>query len=160
MTLPVYETMGNCAAATGIPLPLIKHAKKSGCLAFIGPRVHLDKLLPWLFKEHESQDALNWGDEFKKWQSKREKQKFDKEADALLDRASVEAAITRAQAIRYALLERMLLSTLPPDLKGKSEHAIRERLASVIEEMRVAEAKELAGAMHNEPEESESESKP
>src|SRR5271155_720977 len=37
----VYDSIGNCAAATGLPVAKIKAAKKSGCGAFKGSRVRL-----------------------------------------------------------------------------------------------------------------------
>ncbi|HNQ89032.1 MAG TPA: hypothetical protein PKM73_10495 [Verrucomicrobiota bacterium] len=44
-----YDSIGACAAATGIPVSTIKHAKRNGCSAFRGSRVYLAALLRWLF---------------------------------------------------------------------------------------------------------------
>ena len=44
-----YDSIGACAAATGIPVTTIKHAKRNGCSAFRGSRVYLAALLRWLF---------------------------------------------------------------------------------------------------------------
>ena len=45
-----YDSIGACAAGTGIPTTAIKHAKRSGCAAFRGSRVYLAPLLRWLFE--------------------------------------------------------------------------------------------------------------
>jgi hypothetical protein len=44
-----YDSIGACAAATGIPVSTIKHAMRNGCSAFRGSRVYLVALLRWLF---------------------------------------------------------------------------------------------------------------
>ncbi len=51
--LDAYYSIGACAAATGIPLSTIKHAKRQGCAAFRGSRVYLGALLRWLFESPE-----------------------------------------------------------------------------------------------------------
>ena len=48
-----YDSIGACAAATGIPLTTLKHAKRQGCLAFRGSRVYLVPLLRWMFESPE-----------------------------------------------------------------------------------------------------------
>jgi len=45
-----YDSIGSCAAATGIPVPTLKHAKRQGCVAFRGSRVYLAPLLRWMFE--------------------------------------------------------------------------------------------------------------
>jgi hypothetical protein len=45
-----YDSIGACASATGIPVTLLKHAKRQGCSAFRGSRVYLAPLLRWLFE--------------------------------------------------------------------------------------------------------------
>ena len=40
----VFDSMGACSGATGIPLQILKEMKRSGCDAFKGSRVHLGKL--------------------------------------------------------------------------------------------------------------------
>ncbi|HNQ90858.1 MAG TPA: hypothetical protein PKM73_19765 [Verrucomicrobiota bacterium] len=51
--LDAYDSIGACAAATGIPLSTIKHAKRQGCSAFRGSRVYLGGLLRWMFESPE-----------------------------------------------------------------------------------------------------------
>ena len=44
-----YDSLGACAAATGIPVTTLKHAKRHGCAAFRGSRVYLAPLIRWVF---------------------------------------------------------------------------------------------------------------
>ncbi|CAG0995231.1 hypothetical protein ARNL5_03564 [Anaerolineae bacterium] len=48
-----YDSLGACAAATGIPLGTLKYAKRQGCSAFRGSRVYLAPFLRWLFASPE-----------------------------------------------------------------------------------------------------------
>ena len=43
-----YDSLGSCAAGTGIPVTTIKQAKRAGCSAFRGSRVYLAPLLRWI----------------------------------------------------------------------------------------------------------------
>ena len=58
--LPTYESMGQCAAATHIPLAVLKRAKRSGCDAFItGNRIRLEALLRWVF-ENDVEEQIDF----------------------------------------------------------------------------------------------------
>jgi hypothetical protein len=57
-----YDSIASCAAATGIPVAAIKHAKRSGCTAFRGSRVQLAPLLRWLF-EHQERPKVSYEQE-------------------------------------------------------------------------------------------------
>ena len=46
-----YDSLGSCAAGTGIPVTMIKQAKRAGCSAFRGSRVYLAPLLRWIFDQ-------------------------------------------------------------------------------------------------------------
>src|SRR4051812_13591666 len=45
--LPTYDSAAQCNGQTGIPLSVLKQAKKSGCTAFVASRVVLAPLLRW-----------------------------------------------------------------------------------------------------------------
>lgn len=57
-----YDSMASCAAATGIPLTALKHAKRQGCPGFRGSRVYLGPLIRWLF-ETPDRSPLNYEQE-------------------------------------------------------------------------------------------------
>ena len=57
-----YDSLGACAAATGIPVSTLKNAKRQGCSAFRGSRVYLAALLRWLF-ETPDRSLVNYDQE-------------------------------------------------------------------------------------------------
>jgi hypothetical protein len=57
-----YDSIGACAAATGIPVSTLKHAKRQGCSAFRGSRVYLAALLRWMF-ESPDRSRVNYDQE-------------------------------------------------------------------------------------------------
>lgn len=57
-----YDSLGACAAATGIPVSTLKHAKRNGCSAFRGSRVYLAALLRWLFSSPD-RSLINYDQE-------------------------------------------------------------------------------------------------
>jgi hypothetical protein len=56
--LPVYDSMEQCGAAAGIPLLILKTAKRNGCSAFRSNRVFLGEFLAWHFTQ-ENKDLIN-----------------------------------------------------------------------------------------------------
>ncbi len=65
--LPVYDSIDQCVGATGISRSVIKIAKKAGCDAFSSNRVHLAKLLAWMFDpKNGSKGATLTIDDFKR----------------------------------------------------------------------------------------------
>jgi hypothetical protein len=131
--LPVYGSMQQCSGATGIPIAILKRAKKSGSDAFHeSGRVHLDKLLRYLFA-HDDPAELDWDNELKKWQAKREKIKHDQAAATVVDRSEVRAGIFEAVAILFSELDRRFCSELPGALKGLDERSMRARAQKEIQ---------------------------
>lgn len=55
--LPNYISMSACAAATGIPLGILKKAAGAGCPAIKRRGVRLAELLPWIFTNLEGMQA-------------------------------------------------------------------------------------------------------
>src|SRR6266571_6418247 len=63
--LPVYDSMQQCASRTGLPLSLLKLAKRSGCEGFRWNRVALGPVLTWLFSRDPA-DNTDWKKDFEK----------------------------------------------------------------------------------------------
>jgi hypothetical protein len=57
-----YDSIGACASATGIPITVLKHAKRRGCAAFRGSRVYLAPLIRWLF-DSPDRSLINYDQE-------------------------------------------------------------------------------------------------
>ena len=52
-----FDSIGQAAGATGIPLAILRWAKKEGCSAFKGSRFYLPEFLKWYFSKQESPDG-------------------------------------------------------------------------------------------------------
>src|SRR5262245_53789849 len=55
-TLPVYDSMAQCASATGIPLAVIKRVRRTARQAFRNTRIELGPLLKAIFATREEVD--------------------------------------------------------------------------------------------------------
>lgn len=57
-----YDSLGACASATGIPVTLLKQAKRQGCAGFRGGRVYLAPVIRWAFGTAEG-STINYEQE-------------------------------------------------------------------------------------------------
>lgn len=135
--LPIYSSLGECAGATGIPLPLLKQSKKSGCPAFKWNRVDLAEFLKWCFSpERDGADGVDWSNELRKWMAKRQKIAYDKDARLVIDLNAARDDINLGISILFSELERVFGAELPAALKGQNEIAIRDRSIAEIERIK------------------------
>lgn len=142
---PKYESHAQCCAATGIPLAVIRAAKKGGCAGFVGARLELEPLLRWVFKEDANREDVskNWNDDLKKYQALREKIKLSKDRNEVVDRGEIVFAMNKGMAVMFNLMDRVFAIELPPDLKGLSEAQIKSRLDVSVESFKSALRSEL-----------------
>lgn len=64
--LPIFDSLEQCAAATGIPRAVLKGAKQLGCEAFVSSRIRLDALLKFLFDPQRNKQESGTIQEFQK----------------------------------------------------------------------------------------------
>lgn len=133
--LPIYDSMIACEAAVGIPVSVQRQAKKGGCDAFRSNRVDLARLIRWLFKGG-TDDDVDWGQELKKVQTKRERIKLSKDEGSVMATDEVREGIQRGVGLMFGELDRVFCSELPPALKGLDELAIRTRCQGEIERIK------------------------
>lgn len=140
--LPVYTSMGECSAATGIPLLRIKAAKDAGCTAFRYSRVELGKLLPFLFQdrpvEATEESGTSWRSEGDKYKALNEKLRYEENRGYLADKREVVQGLKAGQAEVFAMLERIFCAELPPALVGLREIELRDKCQSEIEKVKAA----------------------
>jgi len=135
--------MANMAEVTGIPISIIRQAKKSGVPGFdAGNRCWLYPVLAWFFQQDgKGFDSEDWANRFKR-------------ANALIKENELE--IRNGKLIRFDLVKsvhamaipalflalRKNARELPPVLKGLSEVEIQQRLEKEngMIEQRVREA--------------------
>jgi len=135
-TLPSYDSMNSCSAATGIPLMVLKRSKKAGCHAFRSTRVYLGELLPWLFAQGEDAAVGNWADALVEAKAKRERLKLEREKGEVIGRDLVKSAVQTGVAAVFSGLDKRFVNELPPVLKGLEELAIRDRVRGAIERLK------------------------
>ena len=142
--LPIYDSIASCANAVGIPVPVLRKAKKSGCPAFRSNRVHLGELLPWLFAQGDDAAVGNWADALVEAKAKRERLKLEREKGEVIGRDLVKSAVQTGVAAVFAGLDKRFVNQLPPVLKGLDELAIRDRFRSEIERLKGDLVREFA----------------
>ena len=104
--LPTYDSMQQCAAQTGIPLRLLKQAKRDGSSAFHSNRVRLRELLPFLFKGTVATAAPDFRGRLEAAKAQREEIRLAKETGQVLDRDTVRTGIQRAMLAVFSVLDR------------------------------------------------------
>jgi hypothetical protein len=140
--LPTLESMPQVHAVTGMPLGIIREAKKSGCAAFItGNRIALEPLLKWFFSEFDDAadrppDGLHsWREALNRAQTKREELRLERERGELMsaDEACRQAAA--AMGLTFSELDR-ISRECPPALQGLDAVGVHKRLSAEIARMR------------------------
>jgi len=131
--LPVYENMNQCSAATGIPLTVIKSAKRGAAKLGTASRIDLGALLRQVFDGSKEQD---WRKLREKCDALRSEAELEKVRGEVLDREQVGMAIRTCVSTFWHALDRAADLELPPALKGKDEAAIRVELKAAIERMK------------------------
>lgn len=143
--LPVFDSIAQCSSATGIPLAVLRFAKRNGCPAFDYSRVKLSEFLEWHFKRTDGDQ--NWDDKFKEFRAKREQQKFSREDGRTISTDDAEAAGSIAIGALNRVLRQALCNDLPAATKGLDEIGIRTAneaaLERAFEESRKAFAEEI-----------------
>lgn len=132
----VFDSMTQCASATGIPLAALRLAKRSGCDAFKSNRVFLSVFLRWWFTQESTDLNTDWSKELRKEQTLRERIRRQEDEDRVIDAEKVRAFHGRLIGGLFADLDRVFANELPPALKGLDESAVRTRALAEIESVK------------------------
>ncbi|MGC3961306.1 MAG: hypothetical protein QM813_26285 [Verrucomicrobiota bacterium] len=133
---PIYDSIGQCAAHSKVPIAILKEAKRLGCPAFRSTRIHFDEFLPWMFATLMDDKATNWGEELKRAQTMRERIKLAEDDGRVVDRATVSDGIAKAVGIMFGELDRVFTSELPTRGKGMDELGLRKLSVTEIEKIK------------------------
>ena len=135
LVIPLFGSIAQASAASGVPVQILRIAKKNGCPGFIGNRVDIGEFFTWWFnRDHE--EAEDW--------TRRDKRAaaLTKEAKLALVNDNVAEVNQVTRAIQHIIsnvffgeLERMA-TEFPSTLKGKGEVAIFEECNRQIESVK------------------------
>lgn len=145
LTLPIYTSMSQCSAATGIPESLLKQSKKLCPHAFTWNRVNFETFLRWFFTE--GLKTADWTSLREKHQGLNEQLKYRRAADLVIEKAPVAKGIHAAEAQFFGALDRLFLSELPPLLANKAAGEIHKQSVEKIEELKTILRSSLATAL-------------
>lgn len=141
--LPIYDSMDQCTAATGIPLAVIKAAKKAGSDAFKSNRVYLDRLLVWIFSNEQADSVTDWNQALAQEKTLRERRKRLMEDEQTADRPTIQRGAGKIMAIIFDTLERSFCYELPGSQVGKTEAEMATLAKGVITGLRTSLAQRI-----------------
>lgn len=116
--LPVYDTMSQCAAATGIPLSVLQACKEMGFPAFQSNRVYLFGFLVDYFKKAHPDAITNWLEESRKMDAELKQVKLDTLKKKLLPTHEVDAFHAEIFTILFEDMRNTFVSEMPPLNEG------------------------------------------
>lgn len=134
--LPIFDTLQQCSAATGVPLTALKMAKASGCDAFRHGRVSFGEFIRWFFARGTQEDNTDWLKENKRLDALIKRVRLAELEKRLIDFAEVNRFLqTLVGTCFFAQLERMS-NEFPPVFKGRDENEIQARILADIEKVK------------------------
>ncbi len=141
--MPIYDTLQQCAASTGVPLSALKMAKASGCEAFRHGRVNFGEFIRWFFAQASEDDNTDWVKENKRLDALIKRVKLDELKKRVIDFGEVNRFLQQLiGGCFFAELERMG-QEFPPVLKGRDENEIQSRIRAEIEKVKEDLSKKL-----------------
>lgn len=127
--------MAQCAGATGIPVAVLKQAKKDGCPGFTSnSRVDLAQFLGWFFSR-DADASVNWSDRLKRAQAMREEHRLDSERGKMIAKETVDQAAGEIMALLLGTLDRYS-DELAPVLHGLGAAEIKSKLVGANERLK------------------------
>jgi hypothetical protein len=143
--LPVYPSMASCSGATGIPLAVLKQSKRDGCDAFDRKnRVHLTKLLPWIFRETDDGGNSNWPERLKRAQALLAEMEVEAERNRLVDFDAVIERVAACVSRARSVLDSKLRIDLPARLAGRPAEEIQSAIEAALDQA----YSDIQGAAH------------
>jgi hypothetical protein len=141
-----FPSMASCSGATGIPLSVLKGAKKAGCPAFDqSNRVHLEPLLRFIFSENGSM-GQDWAKRHERADALIAEKKLAVLEGELVDINTVTEQQDRCCARAVAVLQQKFETELPPKQDGLPAVKIAEMNRKALDQVRAILSQEEAYA--------------
>lgn len=132
---PIFDTMAQCSAATGVPVAVLRESKRAGCPAFKHSRIYFGPFLRWLFENMDDQ-STDWGKDLEKSKALRERIKLAEDERRVVDRNTIADGIAKGMAYVFGELDRVFVGELPARGKGMDELKLRTLACGEIERMK------------------------
>jgi hypothetical protein len=150
--MPIYDSMNQASAATGLPLQWFKEGKKAGCDAFRSNRVDLAKFLKWLGSKEGDESGINWNERLAMFKAKREEHKFKEDQKRVILKSTVRQGVSAGGSYFFTQLDRVR-SEAPGGLKGKDERGIDDWMGRQINHIKTNLAEKFAAIGEGESDE-------
>lgn len=137
--LPSFSSMAECVAQTGIPLHVLKQAKRAGCDAFDSHnRVNLRKLLVFLFKEGEDGDegGTDWNLRAKRAKALLDEMELKEREGKMRNVDDMRSEWDRCAAKACAVMTQKFVTELPPRCDGNPAAEIAKKNEEAVEQVR------------------------
>jgi len=127
----------------GVPLSILKEAKRLGCPAFRHGRIHFGEFIPWLFTTMMTDSSVNWSEESKKLDVLLKRVDLAEKEDRVVDRTTVAEGVAKSVGVIFSELDRVFISELPARGKGMNELSLRKLSTAEIEKIKTTMRQKL-----------------
>lgn len=127
--LPVFDSIAACSGATGIPVGVIRKAKRAGCRTFNSSRVDLAELLRFIFTGDDPTAGTNWRERLTAAEAQLKELELQERTEALVPMATARKVLADV----LGPLKSELLSA-PATLAGRCNPGDPEMARPVLDE--------------------------
>lgn len=144
LAFPVYASMAQMSADTGIPMSVLTEAKKSGCMFVRHSRADSGEFIRWFFRQNlDPEEQVNWTERSKRAEALTREVNLERLRKRVIDFKFVEKWLgDLVNSLFFGELER-LAQEFPPGLAGKEEVQIRVECRRQIDNIKRGLAKRL-----------------
>ena len=129
--IPMFSSMSHCSEGTGIPMAVLKAARREGCTAFSFGRIDLAEFTRWWFAK-DQENAIDWTKRNKRAEALTRELKLQNERDQVVDVPLTTRFVQNLVGnIFFGELDR-LAHECPSTLKAKTEVQIFEECEKQI----------------------------
>ena len=129
--IPMFGSMAACSEGTGIPMAVLKAAKREGCTAFSFGRIDLAIFCRWWFAQ-DQENAIDWTKRNKRAEALTRELKLQTERDQVVEVPLATRFIQNLVSnVFFGELDR-LAHEFPSTLKAKTEVQIYEECEKQI----------------------------
>jgi len=139
MEVPMFDSLQHMAGMTGIPLSVLKLAKRSGCMFCSHGRCDLIIFLKWFFVENQEKqghESIDWISRDKRGSALLKEAKLEEELERVIDFSIASRFVNYiTQVAFFSELER-LAQEFPATLKGKNEIEVENEVELQIKQIK------------------------